>query len=144
MQRFVLFLFFAGVLSVPAMAESPGYHPRYVHALNDLRDAQTILSGYRYGDTKAQAWVAKEIRFAIREAERAAWDDGGKVYVFTPPDVSRMDNLLLQVRQLLLAARTDLGLEEDNPKAWNWRAEAMRHIDRALAYLDRALHYSGL
>jgi hypothetical protein len=133
-----------GTTGSPALAQAPGAHPHYVHALSDLREAHAVLSSFHTPTGSDPAWSDKEVRFAMRECLRAAWDDGKNTNDNFAPDVRQSHrDLMRQARTLLEGARRDLKVEEDNPNAYSWRNDALSHLNKAIQYLDRAIRTAG-
>ncbi len=115
-------------------AETPGRHPRYLHARSDLRTAQWLLRVREEPNvTRHLRRADEQIEAAIREADRAAMLDRKEI-----DDHPRADTSLdrrgrfRKVMALLRSAREDIGREEDNPRARGWRDAAFRHIDAAM------------
>ena len=124
----------------PVSADTPGRHPRYLHARSDLRRAQWLLRVHDEPNVMHHAREADEsIERAIHEIDNAAVIDR-KFIEDHPPVDTRLDRpgRFRRAFQLLQAARADIGREEDNPGAIGWRDAAYRHIDRALDQLRKA------
>src|ERR1700749_4176511 len=70
------------ILPLVSMADLPGKHPYYLHALSDLRTARWLLE-HRPGDAAVSAHESEaigEIDRAIEEIRRAAIDDGKNIH----------------------------------------------------------------
>jgi len=136
-------MFAAGLLSLPALADVPGRHPAFLHALTDLRDARWNLE-HREGDSAARmnedAAIA-EVDRAIEEIRQAAVDDGKNLNVH-PREDARLDRpgRLHRSLELLRKARSDASGEEDNPATRGLRHRALEHIDAAIRATEHALH----
>jgi hypothetical protein len=128
--------------SLPAMADSPGAHPHYLHALSDLRLARALLvknpetSNVAATDNDAVAHVNR----AIAEIKRAAIDDGKNIGDHTPIDThlprrDRFDKAL----DLLAKADRDLHYKEDDHAALGWRKEAIHNVKEAISYTRWAI-----
>ena len=138
----------AFLVAAVVSAETPGRHPRYIHARTDLRVALNLLRVHDEPNVMRHVHQADwEIDEAIREIDRAAVIDHKDVYDNPPIDrgldrPGRMHKAL----ELLQAARSDISREEDNPRALAWRDAAYQHIDNAVRELHRAirdLHMDG-
>jgi hypothetical protein len=128
------------MLPLLAAADTPGRHPRYLHARSDLQTARWLLR------VQDEPNVMREIRRtqvdvdrAIREIDRAAVLDRKDIDDHPPIDTSLdRPGRFRKVMALLDSARADIGLEEDNPYAVGWRNLAYRNIDAAKEHLRRA------
>jgi hypothetical protein len=121
-------------------ADTPGRHPRYLHARTDLRTAQLILRGREEPNVMRHILkVDQAIDRAVAEIDRAAVLDRKDI-----ADHPRVDTSLdrrgrfRKVMALLRSARADISREEDNPRATGWRDHAYHHIDEAIEQLQRA------
>jgi hypothetical protein len=128
------------LVASPAMAETPGRHPHYLHARSDLRTAQLLLRVHDEPNVMAHIHaVDGEIDAAVREIDHAAVLDHKDM-----DDHPRIDTRLdrpgrfRRAMALLASARRDIGMEEDNPRAIGWRDVAFRHIDMAMEQLRKA------
>jgi hypothetical protein len=128
-------------VSVVASADTPGRHPRYIHARSDLRTAQWLL---RVNDEpnvmRHLRHADDEIEAAVHEIDRAAVMD--RKDIFDHPSIDHSldrPGRIHKALELLRAARADIGREEDNPNAVGWRDLAYRHIDGAIDQLKRAV-----
>jgi len=134
------------LVSVVASAETPGRHPRYIHARSDLRTAQWLLRVHDEPNVMRHVHHADElIDAAVGEIDRAAVIDHKDVY--DHPSIDRgldRPGRIHKALELLRAARADIGGEEDNPRATGWRNAAYQNIDGAIEQLKRAardLHF---
>ena len=123
-----------------ALADTPGRHPRYLHARSDLRTAQ-LLSRVREEPNVAARLreMDREIEAAIVETDHAIVLDRKDMDDHPRIDAS-MDRTgrFRKMLELLQAARSDIAREEDNPSAVGWRDLAYRHVDAAINFLKRA------
>jgi hypothetical protein len=128
-------------VSVVASAETPGRHPRYIHARSDLRTAQWLLRVHDEDNVMRHVRrVDDEINQAVAELDRASVIDHKDV--FDHPSIDRSldrPGRLHKALELLKAARADISQEEDNPRALAWRDAAYGHIDAAIDQLHKAL-----
>jgi hypothetical protein len=133
----VLLLGVAAVLPTASFAQ--GRHPLYLRARSDLRRAISLM---RVPDepnvTRDMRTAAEYTARAIREIDLAArferrdLDDN-------PPVDTRMGRggRFREILRLLDSARQDIGREEDNPRAIEWRNRAFRSIDDAMALVRK-------
>ena len=130
------------VLIVSAVAfAQPRHHPRYLHARTDLRTAQYLMRVHDEDNVMRHLRRAdEEIDQAVAEIDRAAVIDHRDLEDHPPID-RRLDRRgrFHRAMELLQAARSDIGREEDNPRALAWRDAAYRHIDAAMDQLRRAV-----
>ncbi len=132
----------AVIAPLATQAETPGVHPAYLRALEDLRHARAQLER-RKGDAevKFDEHVAiKEIDAAIQEIKNAAIDDGKNLDNHPPVDV-RADyrGRLRRASELLVKAREDVKGEEDNGFAHGLRHRAIEHINAAITFTEQGI-----
>jgi len=133
----------AVMLPLAAHADMPGAHPSYVHALTDLRDARWNLE-HRPGDiavSTQESIAISEIDRAIGEVARAAREDD-KNPQYRPHEDAGLDRpgRLHHAVDLLLQARDDLAMEEDNQEARELKRRALDHVNGALEAARHAIH----
>ncbi len=131
----------AATLVAPALADTPGPHPYYVHALSDLRRAAALENRPDETNVVAEQRTAlADIRTAIGAAAQAARDDskdlGDRFPVDGPQD---RRSRLLQARSVLRDALRDLQRPEANPAAVVLRDEAVDATRQAIGATDAAL-----
>jgi hypothetical protein len=129
-------------LLAPLTADTPGRHPRYLHARTDLRVAQLLLRVHDEPNVIHHIHaVDEEIGFAVHEIDQAAVLDHKDVED-RPHYDTNLDRpgRFRKAMALLQSARRDIREEEDNPRAIAWRDRAYRHIDAAIEQLRRAAH----
>jgi hypothetical protein len=117
-------------------------HPRYLHALADLRTARWLIS--HRADTRAEArdeeMAVFEIDQAYREITAAAINDGKDINRAVGVDVPQeRGGRLRQALELLRQIRADVDREEDDPYTRGLRDRASLHIDNAIRATVRAL-----
>jgi len=130
----------AAALFAPTAGFAQGRHPRYLHARTDLRTAQAFARVREEPNvTRHLEAAANEIEAAIRELDRAAAFDARDLIDHPPIDanLARRDRFS-KILALLRSARADIAMEEDNPRAREWRNIAFRHIDEAINNVRRA------
>jgi hypothetical protein len=130
----------AMMIPVAGKAETPGRHPRYLHARTDLRVTQMLSRVHEEPNVMRNLRRCdEEIEAAIHEIDVASVIDHKDL-----EDHPRIDTHLdrngrfRKMMELLDSARRDIGAEEDNPRAIGWRNAAFRHIDEARNSLKRA------
>ncbi len=130
----------AAFTAVQGRAETPGRHPRYMHARSDLRAAQWYLNVREEPNVTRNLHAAwEEVNKAINEIDHAAVLDR-KDMIDHPPVDTNLDRhgRFRKIVALLRSARHDIEHEEDNPAAIRWRDAAFHHIDAALDHMHRA------
>ena len=143
LSKTLLPLVLAMAAPMAAMADLPGQHPYYLHALSDLRAARWMLE-HRPGDAQVSGdedVAVTRIDEAINEIKRAAIDDGKDLHEHPPIDANldhrgrlhRADELLHKVHQ-------DIAREEDDPMTRGLRNRAVHHLDEAIHATGKAIH----
>ncbi len=126
----------------PALADLPGRHPYYLHALSDLRGARWLL-GHRPGDASVSAHediAIQAIDAAIREIQHAAITDGKGLRDHPPMDLPpERGGRLHRAADLLRRVHTEIAREEDDPQSRGLRNRAIQHVDEAINQADRAV-----
>ena len=130
--RFVFLALSVAVFSSFAVADTPGAHPAYLHALSDLRNARAFLyySPARFNSDQQRA--IDEIDAAIHAVTEAAIDDGKPMNYRPPADGgwSRTDRLTHAI-QLLDMAKDDVDKRESNGWSRQLKSSALHHIKEA-------------
>lgn len=145
MRKLVLGAAFALPLltSVLVMADEPGRHPHYIHALSDLRAAQWQIDHRRPedGEVREDEQVSSdEVAIAIRSVTDAASREGKDLGYQPPPDAPvAYGGRLHAAIDLLRAAHNDLALPEDDPVARGQQHAALLRVDAALHAAQRAI-----
>jgi hypothetical protein len=134
-----LLLVLTGLTVAPTATWAQFRHPLYMHARSDLRRAVMLMripdEPNVMRDMQAAAGLTER---AIREIDVAAVLDRRDI-----EDNPRVDTGLgrgsrfREIVRLLAAARSDMGREEDNPRAAEWRNRAFGYIDDAMAMVRR-------
>ena len=122
----------------------PAVHPRYLHAISDLRYARALLYRPDWGPVmRDQRAAVEEIDRAIGEARRAAIDDGRN-----PDDHPPIDRALAwegrfrKSMELLDSAEHDLSFAESNGAAAGWRNAAILNVRNAKGFVAKAMRDS--
>ena len=137
-----LILAATGCVVAPPPPPPAPYHPAWLHALTDLRDARWNLE-HRPGDaavsTQEDVAIVETDR-AIADAKTAAMEDG-KNLAQHPPEDARIDRRgrLHHANELLHKARKDVAEGESNPQAVGLRDRVIGHIDLAIQATERAI-----
>jgi len=118
----------------------PAVHPRYAHAISDLRTARALLFRPDWRDVmRNQRAAVDEIDRAIAAARAAAIDDGRNPNDAPPVDARmRWDDRFRKALELLDSAQRDLSFSEDNRAAAGWRAAALDSVVNAKRFVARA------
>lgn len=126
--------------AVNGFADTPGRHPRYMHARSDLRAAQWYLNVREEPNVTRNLHAAyEEVERAVGEIDRAAVLDRKNLEDHPHVDTNLdRHGRFRKIVALLRSARNDIEHEEDNPAANAWRDAAFRHIDAALRFVKRA------
>jgi hypothetical protein len=141
-----LLVFVVAVCAVLSLADDPGRHPAYLHALTDLRHARAHLDNLAatHHMDKEEEHAINEIDKAIDEIKRAAIDDGKNLNDHPPVDAG-MDRTgrFRRAQQLLDKAHNDIAREEDDPSVRGLRDRALHHIDEAHHIVDKLIEQAG-
>jgi hypothetical protein len=120
-------------IGAPALADNPGKHPAYLHALTDLRDARAHLEHLGSDPVdRAEEHAIHQIDEAIGEIKRAAIDDGKDIRDHKAVDTHlvRTDRFH-RALELLDKAQQDVSHEEDQPDTRGLQMKIIRHIETA-------------
>jgi hypothetical protein len=135
------FAAFAAACAAPALADYPGAHPYYLHALGDLRYAHALIDrpDYRPGVDGQDDVALDFIGRAYRDIKAAGIDDGKDINDhFVDPGIDRRGRLR-RALEALQKAHFDVTREEQNPAALGLRAHATRDIDAAAYHVRIAI-----
>lgn len=132
---------------VPMIAHADEWgddHPRYLHAMSDLREAYWLIQHHDTGDRYAnvdESRAAREIREAYQEIKHAAASVGEDVDEQPPPDMDWGNHgfRLHRVADLLRHAQDDVSREEDDWRTRGLQHRAEEHIDNALSATEAAI-----
>ncbi len=143
-RRLALAIALSATVAAPVLADEPGRHPAYLHALTDLRTAAWQVDHRRPEDGRVatdEAIVHDELVAAIRDFEHAAYRDGKNVDWQPPPDVALApEGRMHAAIDLMRRARADVARPEDDPRARDLQQHGLAHVDAAL---DAARHAVG-
>jgi hypothetical protein len=118
-----------------------GHHPRYMHALSDLRFARALLQRPNGGELGEQERDAiHEIDEAIHELKVAAIEDGKRLEDHEAVDPHwPWAGRLHKAREVLNRAIGDCSKEEDNPATQGLQARVLEHLHKAHHHVDEAI-----
>jgi hypothetical protein len=129
------------LMPLASLADVPGRHPGYLHAMQDLRSARNHLNHPDHTNVEADENRAiREIDACIGDLEKASWMDHKNRFEPVLPDAG-MDfkGRLHKALELLQKAHSDMDKEEDDPAAVGFRDRANKHVDRAIGFTRRAI-----
>jgi hypothetical protein len=135
-------VFLAATCASLSVAQEPGRHPAYLHALSDLRDARAHLNQLAPSGKmdREEEHAMREIDAAIQEIRRAAIDDGKDISHHMPVDAHLQPaGRYHRALELLDKARNDVAREEDDRFAHGLRNRAVRHINEAQHIVARLI-----
>jgi hypothetical protein len=127
-----------------AQAQWWQHHPRYLHAMSDLRSAYWLVAHHESTDPVARPEERRamdEIARAYQHLKDASIVDNKDIHDQPPADMNFFDHRgrMHRALDLLHEARRDVAGEEDDPAARGFRAGALRDIDKASHALDVAI-----
>ncbi|MBV8658461.1 MAG: hypothetical protein JO142_11605 [Burkholderiales bacterium] len=133
----------ATLMPLGAMADLPGKHPYYLHALSDLRAARWLIM-HRPGNAQVSGdedVAITRIQETIGEIKKAAIDDGKDIDDHPEID-AHLDHKgrLHRADELLKKVHSDIAREEDDPMTRGLRDRAIHHLDEALHATGKAIH----
>ncbi len=133
------------VASGTAGAQWWQHHPRYLHAMSNLRTAYWLVSHHEQNDPMANSderHALKEIARAYQDLKDASIVDERDIRDQPPADMNFWDHRgrLHRALDLLREARADIQGEEDDPAARDFRRGALKDIDKAIRATDDAIH----
>ena len=133
----------AAIIPLSALADLPGKHPFYLHALTDLRSARWLIE-HRPGDAAVSGdedVAITRIDNAINEIKKAAIDDGKDIKDHLQVDATLdKKGRLHRAEELLKKVHSDIAREEDDPMTKGLRDRAVRRVDEALHATSKAIH----
>jgi hypothetical protein len=118
-----------------------GDHPRYLHALSDLREARALLERPDAANVMADESAAiRELDASISEIKKAAMDDWKPVIDAPHIDVHlNHKGRLTESMKVLERAHKDIAKEEDDRAARGLQQHALAHLDKAMMYVQQAI-----
>jgi hypothetical protein len=118
-----------------------GDHPRYLHALSDMRYAKSLIARPDAGNVMADERAAvNELNAAIGEISEAAKEDWKPVNDHPPVDTSLdQPGRLHEAVKILSRALQDLNQEEDNGFARGLRNKAIHHLQVSRNFVRKAV-----
>jgi hypothetical protein len=138
--RLTLFSIFAVICSALVMADNPGRHPHYLHALSDLRHARAQLDKLAMNEQRdeMEQRAIEKIDDAINELKRASIDDGKDLNYHPPIDTHlKRGERYRKALELLDSAHRDVTMEEDDPRAQGLQGRIIAHIDQAHRIVEK-------
>jgi hypothetical protein len=128
----------------PPAAPPRAVHPRYLHAISDLRYARALLFRPDWRPVmRDQRAAVEEIDHAIGEAKRAAIDDGKNPDDHPPIDRGLgWEGRFRKAMELLNSAESDLSFAETNGAAAGWRNAALGNVRNAKQFVGKAMRDS--
>jgi hypothetical protein len=127
--------------AAPASADVPGPHPRYVHALSDLRYAHWLLhfpAEWNVNDHERDA--SRDVDKAFFDIRQAGLDDGKDLEARIPVDASlshrdRLERALASIQR----AHADIDGWESDRNALGARGAASGHLRDAAVQVREAI-----
>jgi hypothetical protein len=134
-------------LAIPAMAQAQWWqhHPKYLHAMSDLRKAYWLIAHREQSEPEQrpeERKALKEIGRAYQDLKDASIIDEKDIHDQPPANMNFWDHRgrLHHAYDLLHDARVDVNGEEEDPAARGLRHRAAEDIDRAMQQTDAAIH----
>jgi len=143
MNKLSKFMFVAALTALSpltSIADTPGRHPAYLHAITDLRTAREFLT-HQTGDTQVyegEGAAVIEINHALDELKHIAVEDGKNIQQQEPVDVHENGSRLAKAIEALSRAKKNISQQEDNPAAREGRVKVEKYIDDALKDVIKA------
>lgn len=141
-NAFAAFLTCVWLLPAVMVADTPGKHPAYLHALSDLRYARGYLDKLGPDDAvdNDSMRAIQEIDAAIREIKHASIDDGKDLGDHPKIDahLAKTDRFH-KALELLDKAHSDVKEGESDKAAVGLQDRSLAHIDAAHHSVDAAL-----
>ena len=136
------FAVIAAASAAPALADYPGAHPYYLHALGDLRYAHALIDrpDYKPGVDGQEDAALDDIKRAYHDVKVAGVDDGKDINDHLVDPGLDHRGRLRRALEALRKAHFDVTREEQNPTALHVRALATRDVDGAAQHVRRAIH----
>jgi hypothetical protein len=133
-------------LIIPQAAEAQWWqnHPKYLHAMANLRKAYWLIEHRDANDPllrPEENYALKEIARAYQDLKVASIVDEKDIGDQPPANMNFWDHRgrLHHALDLLVEAKTDIGGEEDDPAARGFRNGAMRDVNSAIRATNVAI-----
>lgn len=133
-------------LTIPAAAQAQWWqhHPKYLHAMSDLRMAYWLIAHRERMDLPArdeERHAMIEIRRAYQDLKDAAIVDEKDIDAQPPADTNFYDHRgrLHRAHDYLAEAKDYVQGEEDDPEARGLRQRALHDINVAIQWTDDAI-----
>ena len=140
MRRYLsLTAVFAIAVSLPLGMWAQFRHPRYLRARSDLRRAVLLMRIPDQPNVMRDMNAASDLtERAIHELDLAARFDRKDIDDHPPID-ARMGrgSRFREILRLVDSARNDISMEEDNPRASEWRNRAAGYLNEAAGYIRK-------
>ncbi|HEY9773579.1 MAG TPA: hypothetical protein V6C81_07190 [Planktothrix sp.] len=123
------------------MADAPGRHPSYIHAMSDLRLARYLIFRPDRPDVEGNEVKAiREIDACINDLVKASINDGKNISDHPQADLGPdFKGRLHKALDALRRARKDMDKEEDDPMNHGLQHRATEHVDHAIDHVKRAI-----
>ena len=131
------------LVSAAALADLPGKHPAYVHALSDLYAAKWLLQNSPGNPAVSgdEDMAIHQINAAIHNIKQAAIYDGKDMNYHPAADTPNDPRgRLHRAVDLLNKVRSDVAREEDDPAAQGFQGAALSQIDAAIGAAKHAVY----
>ena len=137
--------FLALVIPIAAQAQWWQHHPKYLHAMSDLRSAYWLIAHRDSMDPVAKVEEQRAegaIRAAYQNLKDAAITDDKNIDDQPPSAMDFGDHRgrLHHAMDLLRDAHNAVDKEEDDPAARGFKQRALSAIDHAAAETNAAMH----
>lgn len=137
----------AALLAVPTIAQAQWWqhHPKYLHAMSDLRKAYWLVAHREEnqpGEKHEERKALKEIGRAYQDLKDASIVDERDIADQPPADMDFGDHRgrLHRALDLLNEARNDIQGEEEDPAARGFRRGALKDLNKAIDATQDAIH----
>jgi hypothetical protein len=141
LTRLILLSILTFVSAGLAVAQMPGQHPTYMHALADLEEARARLDKPAANEKREaeEANAIKKIDNAIDLIKRAATEDGKNLAKRQSVDspLEGSGGRYAKVQQLLESALRNASAREDNPRARGLQTDIIANINEAHHIVER-------
>jgi hypothetical protein len=143
MKKTILSMMIVAVAMMSSVSAFAQEHPAYLHALADLRAARWLINHHPGNDWKQsedEAGAVRAIDGAINEIKHAAIDDHKDINDHVgAQEINERAGRLRKAAELLKRSREDVNQHEQNDFAKGLKDRALRQIDEALRYTQRAI-----